>query len=240
MNMIPRIFKFIALLLLVQGSIAQAQDEPDLLVREDFDNLDAWEELIFPKIEKHTEYAIEKQGTNSVLATSANASASGLQYRKSFKVADYPQLKWRWKVDNVYKKGNAKKKKGDDYPIRVYVTFKYDPKKASFGLRTKYGLAKRFFGEYPPHSSLNYIWANKDHKKEYIVSPYTDRSIMVALRAGDKDVGKWVTETVNIVEDYKKAFGEAPPKEASLAIMSDSDNTGEKAKAYIDFIQIGK
>jgi hypothetical protein len=33
-------------------------------------------------------------------------------------------------VDNVCKKGDIRDKSGDDYPIRVYVMFPYDPKQA--------------------------------------------------------------------------------------------------------------
>jgi hypothetical protein len=35
-----------------------------------------------------------------------------------------------------------------------------------------------------------------------------------------------------------KAFGEDPPSVANLAIMNDSDNTGESAVSYIDYIEI--
>ena len=41
-----------------------------------------------------------------------------------------------------------------------------------------------------------------------------------------------------MLEDYKKVFGENPPETASLAIMCDSDNTGESAKAFIEFIEV--
>ena len=32
--------------------------------------------------------------------------------------------------------------------------------------------------------------------------------------------------------DYREAFGEEPPPVVGIAIMSDSDNTGEKATAW--------
>ena len=44
--------------------------------------------------------------------------------------------------------------------------------------------------------------------------------------------------TANIVQDYQAAFGEDPPPIVAIAIMSDSDNTGESAKAYIDYIKV--
>jgi hypothetical protein len=112
--------------------------------------------------------------------------------------------------------------------------FKYDPARADVAMRAKYALAKRLTGEYPPHSSLNYIWANRDHDRRILSSPYTDRSKMVVLREGNAQAGRWVDEQVNIVADYREAFGENPPPDASIAIMSDSDNTGESAKAWLD------
>ena len=33
-------------------------------------------------------------------------------------------------ASNVFEKGNAKEKSGDDYPLRIYIIFKYDPENA--------------------------------------------------------------------------------------------------------------
>jgi len=41
-----------------------------------------------------------------------------------------------------------------------------------------------------------------------------------------------VNEERNVFEDYKKAFGEEPPMISGVAIMTDTDNTGEKTTAY--------
>jgi hypothetical protein len=103
-------------------------------------------------------------------------------------------------------------------------------------MRTKYALTKALYGENPPHASLNYIWANREHARRIMVSPYTDRSRMIVMRSGNGEAGRWVEETVNILEGYRAAFGEDPPREASLAVMSDADNTGESAVGFFDFI----
>jgi len=212
----------------------------DYFLRENFDSLDRWKQLTFPKIKKHTKYTIARENNNSILKAESDASASGLLLKKEFNVYEYPVVSWRWRIDNVYKNGNARSKSGDDYPIRVYVIFKYDPSTASASIRAQYGAAKFIYGEYPPHSSLNYIWANRGHSSKIITSPYTDRSKMIVLRYGDRQKGIWMTEKINIVNDYKKAFGESPPAIAGIAVMSDSDNTGESAAAYIDYIQISR
>ena len=98
--------------------------------------------------------------------------------------------------------------------------------------------AKLLYGKYPPHSSLNYIWANKDHEKRIITSPYTDKSKMIVLEEGPSKVGTWQKEEVNIIQDYQKAFGGKPPAIASVAIMNDSDNRKEKSISFIDYLEI--
>jgi hypothetical protein len=206
--------------------------------KEDFNDLENWRPLNFPKIKKHSVYTIEKERDNAFLRTESDASASGLIFKKEYSVYDYPRVRWRWKVDNVYQKGNAEEKSGDDYPVRIYIIFKYDPGAASFGQRLKYGLARKLYGEYPPHSSLNYVWASKKHQKRIIANPYAAEAKMVFLEAGPDKVGQWVEEEVDVIEDYEKAFGTKPPAVASIAVMNDSDNTGERSVSYVDYIEV--
>lgn len=208
------------------------------LFREDFNSLDDWVPVVFPKIKRHTFYGIEQTDSGSVLVAKSDASASGIRYVKEFDVFAYPVVRWRWKVENVYQNGDVERKSGDDYPLRVYIIFKYDPQQASFGDRITYGLAKAVYGAYPPHSSLNYIWANREHDRSLYTSKYTDRAKMIILRAGKEETGRWFEEEINIVTDYKKAFGTQPPATASLAIMNDSDNTGEASVSYMDYILV--
>ena len=217
---------------------AESGERNDILFHDDFMNLDGWKPLTFPKIEAHTAYTIVGEGDNVYLKAKSNASASAIVHKDAFDAGHYDKARWRWKIEHVYEKGNAEEKSGDDYPIRVYVMFRYDPDRGSFGEKLTYGIAKAFYGEYPPHSSLNYIWSNKSQARTIMQSPYTDRSQMIILQSGKEKAGQWVTEEVNILEDYKKAFGKNPPPEASIAIMNDSDNTGETAVSYIDFIEV--
>ena len=226
-----------ALLLVISVPGVYAQ-EPDIYLHEEFNNLDEWKPFHFKKIKEHTIYSVEENGGIDYLKAESNSSASGMIFKKEIRILEYPIIKWRWKISNVFKKGDAKEKSGDDYPIRVYVIFKYDPENASFGQRLKYGAAKSIYGEYPPHSSLNYIWANKSHKEQILTNTYASEAKMIVLQAGELNAGKWIEQEVDIIEDYHKAFGEGPPSIASLAIMNDSDNTGESAVSYIDYIDV--
>jgi Ca2+-binding EF-hand superfamily protein len=60
------------------------------------------------------------------------------------------------------------------------------------------------------------------------------------MEKGRERIGRWLEASVNVLEDYRKAFGKDPPETAALAVMSDTDNAGGSAVAYLDFIEVGK
>ena len=221
-------------------ALPAAADDHAVLFREDFSTLDNWNPFTFPKIKSHSTYTIERANGGHLLRAESKASASAIVYKDAFTVLEHPKVKWRWKVRNVYAKGDARSKEGDDYPLRVYVMFEYDPEKAGAMERVKYGIAKSLYGEYPPHSSLSYVWASKDDPETFVVSPYTDKAVMVLLEKGPAKAGAWVDEEIDILADYRKAFKAEPPARARIAIMNDSDNTGESAVSWVEYIEVYK
>ncbi|MFO7667925.1 MAG: DUF3047 domain-containing protein [Desulfobacterales bacterium] len=221
--------------ILLCGSPSPSFGGEQVLLSEEFHNLDNWEPFYFQKIKSHSTYTIID---GDVLKAESRASASALIYKRQFNVYDYQMLEWRWKIENIYLKGNARKKIGDDYPLRLYVMFKYDPAKAGILKKLKYETAKALYGKYPPYSTLNYIWANKLHLDKILTNPYADEAKMIPVEQGTQKLNTWMVEQANIVEDYRRAFGEEPPAVASLAIMNDSDNTGESSISYLDYIKI--
>jgi len=209
-----------------------------VLFREDFTTLQNWEPFFFSTIKTHSTYDIVTDNSAAFLRAESNASASALIYKETFNVYDYPMVSWRWKVDTVYQGGNAKTKKGDDYPLRIYITFPFDRGKAGFFEKVKYASARLVFGEYPPRSCLNYIWANRHYKEDVLTSSYTKQSKLIPLKSGSELTGTWHSEHINIIEDYQRAFGSKPPETARIAIMNDSDNTGESSVSYLDYIEV--
>jgi hypothetical protein len=209
-----------------------------VLLREDFSNLENWRIVHFPKVPQHSTYTIEKDGSESFLKAESKASASALVYKQEFNIHQYSRARWKWKVNNLYQNVSPEKKSGDDYPIRVCINFKYDPETADSLDKVKYGLARKLFGEYPPHSSLTYVWANSEGQKPIVTHPYTDRAKVIALEKGHKYLGIWKDEEINILQDYKRAFGTEPPPVASISIMNDSDDTGQGSVSYVDFIEV--
>ena len=229
---------FWAVVMPLLAPVSSPAADPVVLFREDFASLARWEPLTFPKIKAHSTYTLVREGEKSVLKAESRASASGLVCRQTFNIYEYPRLRWRWKVTLLPDRGDPREKEGDDYPIRIYVMFQYDPARATTGERLVYNATRLIYGKYPPHSTLNYVWTGRHIPERFIVSPYTDKARMVVLERGRERLGRWVEESVNVLDDYRRAFGKEPPALAGIAVMSDTDNTGATAEAYVDFIEI--
>lgn len=216
-----------------------SSEEPEL---PPFSNMtalnDGWEPLEFPKIDEHTRYELVTENGQQVVKATTEGGASGLIARVNLPPSDSLVLKWRWKVSNVFEQGDARKKSGDDYPARIYVAFEFQPEKAGFFERAKRKAVEVLFGESLPGNALNYIWANVLPKGEFVPNPYTEKTVMVAVNSGTDRVGQWVTVERDIMADYRQAFGEEPPAVVGIAIMSDSDNTGERGTAWYGDIRV--
>jgi len=191
-----------------------------------------WRPLTFRNIPRHTQYALVRDGDQWVVRAESKGSASGLIYPCGADARVTPILRWRWKVENLLAKSDVTRKEGDDYPARIYVAFAYDPKRAGFAQRIEYEAARLLYGEYPPHAGLNYIWESKAPVGTVVPNPFTDRVRMFVVDGGAARLGQWVEHERNIYEDYKTAFGEEPPMIAGIAVMTDTDQTGESAVAY--------
>ncbi|MBI5673587.1 MAG: DUF3047 domain-containing protein [Nitrospirae bacterium] len=192
---------------------------------------DGWKPLTFKKIPKLTTYELVKDGAQVVVKAMSDSSASGLTKEVRIDPKEFPIVRWRWKVENLLQKSNATRKDGDDYPARLYITFEYDPDRVSFGKKLKYKAGQALFGDIPI-GAISYVWETKAPVGAIIDNAYTDFVKMVVVESGPSSIGLWVDESRNIYEDYRKAFGEDPPMINGVAIMSDTDNTKERATAY--------
>lgn len=198
-----------------------------------------WRALTFPDIKPHTRYAaVPDPDHGQVLRATANASASGLLRQLTLDAHAYPLLRWRWKAENLIKGGDVARKEGDDYPARIYVSFAYDPSRVSLLDRAKYALVRLIYGEYPPHAGLNYIWDGKAPVGTLVVNAHTSRVKMIVVESGPARLHAWLSYERNILDDYRRAFGEEPPAISGIALMTDTDNTGESATAWYGNIEL--
>jgi len=176
-----------------------------------------WEEKSF---KGETVYRVvpDAESAGYCLRADSRGTASGLFFPREYDLRDYPILSWRWKISAPVPGGDETRKSGDDYAARVYVIF---PHWLFFKTR-----------------SINYIWANRLPQGEHLPNPFTGNAIMLAVESGGANAGRWMTERRNVYEDYRRLFGEEPPRVGAIAVMTDTDNTGAEATAYYDDICI--
>jgi len=197
-----------------------------------------WEPLNLGGSEYQSKYSLVKDNGVYVVRAESQAAASAMFYPLKIDLNKTPIIQWRWKIDHTVRNGNALDKDGDDYPARLYILFDYDISRLSWLEKVAYESYRVLYGHYPPLAALNYLWANKLPIGSLIPNIYSDRVKMFAVRSGDEEAGEWRVEKRNIHEDYLQAFGEEPPAILGIAIMTDTDNTGEQAVAYYGDIKL--
>ncbi|GAB5534595.1 MAG: DUF3047 domain-containing protein [Rubricoccaceae bacterium] len=190
-----------------------------------------WEPLSFDDGQR-TQYSLVEYGGTTVVRANANRSASGLIRRVTIDPNRFPVLTWRWKVEGVLPRGDVRRKSGDDYPARIYITFDKDPSELSFADRVRYRAVRALGYDDVPVRALNYIWANQASEGQIVPNPYTDWVKMIPVQSGNANAETWQIETRDVVRDYRAAFGEDPPPINGIAIMTDADNTKGSATAY--------
>lgn len=191
-----------------------------------------WQPLTFPKIPRHTQYELVVDANAVVVKASSQSAASGLVRRIAVDPREYPILRWRWKIGGTLAKGDVSRKSGDDYAARLYVIFEFDPDRASFADAVKFRAARALFGTETPFRALNYIWDSRSERDTIVPNAYTNWTMMVVVRSGGADAGQWVVEERNVIDDFRRAFGTDALKISGIAIMTDTDNTGESATAW--------
>ncbi len=205
-----RLFLIIALTSLSWScALTSARGEDLLVSRFASEGLRGWESKSF---KGETAYRLVQEGGRTVLKAQAIAAASGLTRTISFDPRTHRYLKWSWKIAGTVPGGDERIKAGDDYAARVYVIF-----------------PGRFFWQ---TRALNYIWANRLPRGEFIANAFTERAMLLAVESGPGRAGQWRDEMRDILADYRLVFGEEPPQAGGIAIMTDTDNTGAEASAW--------
>jgi DUF3047 family protein len=198
-----------------------------------------WKHLPLASFKNNTDYNLVVEDGAVVVRAMAHNSASFLAAQTSFDPHQFPLLSWRWKVAQGIPAANTAQQSKEDSPVRVMVAFDGDSAKLPIKDRFAAKAAQSISGQALPYATLMYIWGEKVPVDSITVSSRSDRIRMLAVAADDQGIGRWQSYTRNLVEDFKRAFGEEPGKVLSIQVMSDTDNTGADAHAYYGDISVG-
>ncbi|MCZ6478985.1 MAG: DUF3047 domain-containing protein [candidate division NC10 bacterium] len=169
--------------------------------------------------EGKADLALVPDGVSQVLKLRSRLSSFSLNKELGIDLTKTPYLEWQWKVTELPKGGDFRKSATDDQAAQLYVVFYW-------------GVFKK--------QAIAYIWDStapvgttaKVSPPVPLVTIYA-----VVVRSGDKKLGKWVTETRNVVEDYKKLFGSKVKEVQAIRIQINSQHTKSEAESYWRFVR---
>ncbi len=161
-----------------------------------------------------TDYQLVLDQDDQVLKANSNGKASALIYKQRIDLHQTPWLNWRWKIEQPLA-GNAETtKSGDDYAARIYVIIDGGMLK----WRSK---------------ALTYVWSSRSGDIPDWPNAFVPKNaMMIAVRNAEHDIDTWHSEKRNVLTDLEQAFGQEIRYIDAVAIMTDTDNTGQSASAF--------
>lgn len=153
------------------------------------------------------------------LKSSNNSSAIYKDLELDLK--EFPVINWRWKVAQLPRGADVRKRSRDDQAAQVYVVFPRFPE--------------------PINSRLvGYIWDTSAPAGQSFQSTKSKNTKYIVIRSGQAGLGEWFQEKRNIYDDFRMFFKEEPPKAVRVSIMIDSDDTGSAAESFVGDIYFSK
>ncbi|NNK57363.1 MAG: DUF3047 domain-containing protein [Desulfofustis sp.] len=183
-----------------------------------------WRLLTFPSISAATRYELVYDPFyGRVIEAQSSAGAGGIGRSLSIDPQKYPILNWSWKIANTIIGSSLSLKSGDDFPVRLMISFESESTKRG-GLKDKI---------------LCYVWAATEPIGSVAANPSHSHIQTFVAISGNERRGDWLEMSRNLVEDYRTAFSEEPGKITGLVLMTDSDDTGSEAHAWYGPIWLG-
>jgi Protein of unknown function (DUF3047) len=189
-----------------------------------------WRHYVLPG-KAATLYTLDRLDGRAALMAKAGTSASMMRSDVNIPAFQLDEVSFSWQVPQLIETADLAERDADDSPVRVVLVFEGDKKKFSAKNAMLSELAQVLTGEPLPYATLMYVWCNKRPSGSVVVNPRTDRIRSIVVESGKKNLRQWRDYKRKIHSDFEKAFGEAPGKLLSVAVMTDSDNTKTQISA---------
>jgi hypothetical protein len=198
---------------------------------------DGWHAVPLPGKQPTAYRWAEKDGRRA-LAAHAERSASMWRKRVDVEPARLGQVSFSWWVEDLIPEASVAEAEREDAPARVLFGFDGDRSTLPLRTRMKFELAQALTGETPPYATLMYVWDGSAPVGSVIVNPRTDRVRKIVLDSGPGQLRRWREHRRDLVADFRRAFGEEPGRLVSIAVMTDSDNTGSRARSWYGSVDL--
>ena len=192
---------------------------------------DQWEPFVILPATPPTQYRLVATTEGTALEANADRSASGLYRRIRIDPKSHPIVEWRWNVLQPVTGADARIPTREDSPARLVISFHGDITRLDFQERITLRLYKGLTGQTLPYAMLMYIWAGALPAETVIPSEHTGKIQMIVLPSDQGHIGQWMNFRRNVLEDYRRVFGDEPSDIVAVGVMSDSDDTRQQARA---------
>ena len=168
------------------------------------------------------DFRIQTQDGRKVLHLKSEGDSSAIAKEVKVDVKTWPILQWSWQAVKLPRGGDARKSATDDEAAQIYVLFPRFPS----AVRSRI---------------ISYIWDTAAPAGSVFKSEKTGLVTYIVVRSGPADLGKWLTESRNVLEDYRKIYGETPAEDVGgISILIDSNDTRSSAESYFSEILFRK
>lgn len=196
-----------------------------------------WQELRFSKFRAPTLFELFDDGGTTVVRATSENSSSVLMENLDIDPREFPLLRWKWKAPRLVPGADTTRRQTEDAPVRLIIAFDGDKDKLPFGDQMTFAETRALLGLDPPYATLEYVWGAGAPKETVVENGWNARIRLLLVRSGAERVGEWVLEMRNIVDDFRRAFGEEPGRIISIGIHCDSDATESRSEGYFGDIK---
>jgi hypothetical protein len=221
------------------GDARAAECRPPAVPAFDTSGVGGWAHVPLSKLKRDTRYRVDSEDGRTVVRAAAEGSASMWVHLGRVNVAAAPMLEWRWRVPALIAGAANEDPKREDAPVRLIIGFDGDKTQLPQPEQRRMSRAKALSGRDMPYATLMYIWDNRNPVDMVVPSAHTSRVKMIVVESGAAGVGAWRSYRRDVARDYERAFGEKPKDVLGFALMTDTDNTSEKAEGIYDALRWG-
>ena len=197
-----------------------------------------WQPFLLPG-KRFVHFELVGRSDQPALSVQADRSVSILRRRFARAVADVGNIDFSWKVDGLPEGANLSEAEREDAPVRILLSFDGDRSKWSARNHRLSEMSRLLTGEELPYATLMYVWSNNDTPDSVVVNPRTDRIRKVVVESGPAQIGRWRKYRRDIRADFVRAFGEEPGPLRAVALMTDTDNTRSRLRAWYGPMTLG-
>lgn len=166
--------------------------------------------------EGEADLALVPDGVGQALKLRSRLSSFTLAKSVDIDLRRTPHLEWEWKVTELPKGGDVRRRATDDQAAQLIVLFSWGPFR---------------------QEAIVYLWDSTAPEGTALQMPSPPlypflNAQGVVVRSAETQMGEWISETRDVAADYRRLFGKEPERVLGIGLQINSQHTRSQAEAY--------